>query len=240
MTMVGWPQSLLLVRHGESTGNVANNAAYAAHAEALDLDLADPQVPLSDLGVRQATALGRRLGELPDDERPQRIVVSPYLRAQQTAEHVLAAAGWDDLPRITDERLRDREQGIVDRLTFFGIQARLPAEAARRAALGKFYYRPPGGESWADVALRIRSLLQDLRLDNAGERLMAVTHDVPILMVRYVVEGLSPAEAVALSGQVVNCGLTAYGEGAQGLMLDRFNDPTPVEDDPHAEVTAHD
>jgi len=36
-------------------------------------------------------------------------------------------------------------------------------EAARRARLGKLYYRPPGGESWADVALRLRSFLSELR-----------------------------------------------------------------------------
>ena len=61
-----------------------------------------------------------------------------------------------------DERLRDRELGILDRLTSAGVAARHPEEAARRRELGKLYYRPPGGESWADVALRLRSLLHDL------------------------------------------------------------------------------
>ena len=44
-------------------------------------------------------------------------------------------------------------------MTGAGIREQYPDEAQRRDLLGKFYYRPPGGESWADVALRIRSLL---------------------------------------------------------------------------------
>lgn len=235
--MRGWPAELTLVRHGESEGNLANAAAYAARAERLDLTLADPLVPLSELGVRQAVALGRRLGE---ETPPDVCVVSPYLRTQQTADHLLAAAGWTtSVPRLTDERLRDREQGILDRLTSFGVRRHYPAEAERREALGKFYYRPPGGESWADVALRIRSLLSDLRADRSEQRLLVVTHDVPILVFRYLLESLAATDAVTLSGEVVNCGLTRYTTTEHGPRLRCFNDATPLEADESATVTAH-
>jgi broad specificity phosphatase PhoE len=233
----GWPRELILVRHGESIGNIANARAYAAGAQTLDLDLPDPQVPLSDLGVRQAVALGERLGAA--GPPPEVCVVSPYLRTTQTADHLLAAAGWEAVRRVGDERLRDREQGIADRLTIHGLRARLPEEAARRAFLGKFFYRPPGGESWADVALRIRALVADLRADHAGERVLLVTHDVPILITRYVIESLTPAEALTLSGQVVNCGLTAYAGLGDHMLLERFNDATPVVTDDDAAVTTH-
>ena len=86
---------------------------------------------------------------------------SPYLRARQTAELAVHTGGWQT-PVLLDERLRDRELGILDMLTSAGVEARLPQEAERRRWLGKFYYRPPGGESWADVVLRLRSLLADL------------------------------------------------------------------------------
>jgi broad specificity phosphatase PhoE len=237
--MVGWPEALLLVRHGESLGNVANARAHADRAERLEIAANDPSVELTDLGVRQAHALGRRLGELPPDDRPTLAVVSSYVRAQQTADHVLRAAGLDRLPRITDERLRDREQGILDRLTRSGVRTAFPAEADRRTYLGKFWYRPPGGESWADVALRIRAVLMDLRVDEEGERVLIVTHDVPILVTRYVLERLSPEEAVALSGQVVNCGLTTYVRDDNGLRLEKFNDATPIIQDDEAVVTTH-
>lgn len=237
--MTSWPASLTLVRHGESLGNVANDHAYATKAEILDLAVNDPSVELSDLGVRQAQALGKRIGDLPEHEQPTVLVVSSYVRAQQTADHVLATAGLEHLPRYTDERLRDREQGLLDRLTWYGVRARYPEEAERRAYLGKFWYRPPGGESWADVALRIRHTLRDIRADHPGERVLVVSHDVPILMMRYVLEAFTPEDVVALSGQVVNCGMTVYQRDDGELKLAVYNDATPVEDDPQATVTAH-
>ncbi len=69
---------------------------------------------------------------------------------------------------LTDERLRDRELGILDRLTRLGVKTRYPDEAERRLWLGKLYYRPPGGESWADVALRLRSILDELNTLGTG------------------------------------------------------------------------
>ena len=49
-------QELLLVRHGESVGNVAATAAELAGAEAIALGIRDADVPLSDTGVEQAQA----------------------------------------------------------------------------------------------------------------------------------------------------------------------------------------
>ena len=237
--VTSWPASLTFVRHGESLGNLANEHAYATKAEMLDLAVNDPSVELSDLGVRQAQALGKRFGDLPSSEQPTAVVVSSYVRAQQTADHILATAGLEHLPRDSDERLRDREQGMLDRLTWYGVRTRYPEEAERRAYLGKFWYRPPGGESWADVGLRLRHVLRDIRTDYPGEHVLVVSHDVPILMARYVLESLTPQEAVALSGQVVNCGMTVYRSAADRLSLEVFNDATPVEEDAEATVTAH-
>jgi len=235
--VTGWPQTLMLVRHGESLGNLANERAYAEQSDRLDINVNDPSVELSDLGARQAVALGRRLGELPDAQRPTVVVASPYVRAQQTADHIVDAAGLSGVVRLHDERLRDREQGVLDRLTGRGVRAEFPAEAERRDYLGKFWYRPPGGESWADVAQRIREFLRDLRLDHAGERVLVVTHDVPILLTRYVIEEMTTDGIVGLSRQVVNCGLTIYRSAGGRLELEVFNDATPVAEG--AEVTAH-
>ena len=53
-----WPERLWLVRHGQSQGNVARDAAHEAGLSVIDLDLRDVDVPLSDLGHRQAEATG--------------------------------------------------------------------------------------------------------------------------------------------------------------------------------------
>ena len=58
-----WPQRLYLVRHGQSQGNVARDAADEAGAHEIDIDMRDVDVPLSDLGMEQARAAGHSTGE---------------------------------------------------------------------------------------------------------------------------------------------------------------------------------
>ncbi|MCD0482864.1 histidine phosphatase family protein [Streptacidiphilus sp. ASG 303] len=157
----GLPPAIVAVRHGESTANALFAVAEAAGALEVPIDCRDADIPLTALGRRQADALGRRLAALPGALRPQAVWCSPYVRARQTAEHALAGFGAG-LPVRYDERLRDRELGVLEMLTAAAIEVRHPEEAARRRRLGPLYYRPPGGESWADVALRVRSLLADL------------------------------------------------------------------------------
>ena len=130
-------QELLLVRHGESVGNVAATAAELAGAEAIALGIRDADVPLSDTGVEQAQALATRLRDA--DPVPQIAWVSPYLRAQQTFAIATADGPVIDTV-VSDERLRDRELGILDLLTRRGVAARHPEEAERRAHLGKYYH----------------------------------------------------------------------------------------------------
>jgi glucosyl-3-phosphoglycerate phosphatase len=217
---------LLLVRHGESEGNVAATDARLAGAEVIEVPARDADVNLSGTGQEQAKALGTALARIAEDLRPDAVVSSPYARALQTAEIAVETAGWHVKVR-TDERLRDRELGILDRLTRLGVENRFPEEAERREWLGKMYYRPPGGESWADVALRLRSVLDELNNLGTGHRVMLVCHDAVILLFRYVLEGMNEKELLdlAASTSVLNASLTRYvrpsGEGP--WTLESFN-----------------
>lgn len=187
---------LTLVRHGESVGNIANAVALANRAEVIEVGLRDADVPLSPLGQEQAQALGA--GMLQWERPPETLWCSPYLRAVETA-HIAIGQARLSLPMRVDERLRDRELGVLDLLTSYGVDARFPAEAVRRQWLGKFYYRPPGGESWADVALRLRSLLRDIDADDDGKRVLVVAHDAVILLFRYVCEGLTESDLLSIA-----------------------------------------
>lgn len=180
--------TLTLVRHGESEGNVAREAAEADHADVVDIGPRDADVELTATGETQARALGRWLASR-EVAPPSVAITSPYRRARRTLDLALEEAGIV-IDVAVDERLRDRELGILDTLTGRGIAARQPAEADRRRHLGKLYYRPPGGESWADVALRIRSWLGDLRWLPCDGEVLVATHDAVITLVRYVCEGL--------------------------------------------------
>lgn len=233
MAEVGWPQALWFVRHGESRGNVANDVARKSNALRLDIDVNDTSVELTDAGVEQAVALGKWIGNLPADRMPTSVAVSPYARARETARLVVETSGLEHAPLLVDERLRDREQGVLDRLTGAGLRSQFPDEAARRDYVGKFWYRPSGGESWADVAARIRAWLLETRLTLPGERILVVTHDVPILLARYILDGLTPEESTSYSNQLRNCSVTSYEaqDDGTGLRLVAFNDTTALETD---------
>ncbi len=188
---------LWLVRHGESTGNVAASVAAAAGREVIDIDLRDADVPLTEVGRDQASAVGRWFAGAAQTERPDMVWSSPYLRARQTA-HIISSESR--LPAAAvDERLRDRELGVLDLLTSAGVEARFPEEAQRRRWLGKLYYRPPGGESWADVALRLRAFLADLDRVAGSGRVLLVVHDAVILLLRYVCEAMTEDDLLNLS-----------------------------------------
>jgi len=165
------------------------------------------------------------------------LLASPYVRAVQTAEIFRTAGGCDRDERICiDERLREKEFGILDGLTTVGIHQLQPEQADFRKLLGKFYHRPPGGESWVDVIFRLRSLLDTVSLHYGGRRVMIVAHQVVVLCLRYVIENLTEAEILEIdkAGDVANCAITEYkfdaAAGKDGnLVLARYNVTAPME-----------
>jgi len=218
-------QELWLVRHGESVGNVAATAAETARAEVIDLATRDADVPLSTTGAEQARALAAALHGGP--VTPQVAWLSPYVRAQQTfalsMEGVEGVAGVERV--LTDERLRDRELGILDLLTRWGVAARHPEEADRRARLGKYYHRPPGGESWADVSLRLRSFLRDALADDARVGLV-VAHDAVVMLLVALLTGMDETRLMqfASTNPVLNASVTRLRLDGRQWQLEDFSD----------------
>ena len=249
-----WPDVLWIVRHGESAGNVARDAAVAAGLPLIDIDTRDVDVPLSDLGLQQSASLGRWFAALPAERRPTVVLSSPYLRARETARIVRdrGGAAHDAGDTVIDERLREKEFGVLDRLTRQGIVQRFPEQAELRRLLGKFYHRPPGGESWCDVILRLRSALDTITLHYCEERVLIVCHQVIVLCLRYLIECMTEDEILAIdrAGDVANCSVTTYefdpARGRQGqLVLTGYNfvapleeEGTPVTSEPDAPVGA--
>ena len=241
-----WPARLWLVRHGQSQGNVARDAAQEAGQHEIDIDVRDVDVPLSELGIRQAEAAGRWFAALAGDERPEIVLASPYVRARQTAE-IIRKEGALGAHSIIDERLREREFGIFDRLTTMGIRERFPEEAAHRRRLGKFYHRPPGGESWADVILRLRSMLNTINLHYCDRRVLVVCHQVVVLCFRYILEELDEETILSIDkkSEVLNCGIAAFDfePDAQGLCipeLSLWNFGVPLESESAPKTSARD
>ena len=242
-----WPSRLWIVRHGQSAGNVARDLASAAGRHMIDIPVRDVDVPLSELGARQADAIGRWFAGFAEDERPEVVLSSPYVRARETAARICAAGGAAAEAKgpVIDERLREREFGILDRLTTEGIRHLHPDQAEHRALLGKFYHRPPGGESWADVILRLRSALDTVSLHHADRRVLIVCHQVVVLCLRYILEEMDEETVLRVDkeGDVLNCGVCEYefepdDERDCVPHLVRYNLAAPLIEDAKAAVTA--
>jgi broad specificity phosphatase PhoE len=218
---------LWLVRHGESTANVAAAEAEREGEDVIQTKFRDADVPLSPLGERQAAALGVWLAHASTEYKPRAVWASSYRRAQQTISIAMSVAGFGLNFRV-DERLRDRELGVLDLLTAQGVENRLPEEAARRRWLGKFYYRPPGGESWADVAGRVRQLLTALVIDPRHDHVVVFSHQAVIMLFRYVLEDLTEAQVLAIdsAATLANTGVTRYRREDASLHLMSFNETT--------------
>lgn len=229
-------EELWLVRHGESVGNVAATRAEVEGREAIPLEWRDADVPLSDTGVEQAQALSARLRAA--DPAPLVAWVSPYVRAQQT--FVLGTADGPAIPEVfADDRLRDRELGILDLLTRKGVAARHPEEAERRAHLGKYYHRPPGGESWADVALRLRSFLRDA-FDSPATVGLIVAHDAVVMLLIAILRRMDEAELLgfAATNTVLNASVTRLRRDGREWALEEFSNVDHLER-AGADVTVH-
>jgi probable phosphoglycerate mutase len=218
-----WPNRLWIVRHGENAGHAAAGAAEVAGLAVLDR----AAEALSPLGEEQATTLGRWFASHSDAERPRVMMTSPYRAAVQTAQSIRDQGGMAalNLKIRIDERLRGQDLGAEA----LDLELTEP-----RRLQDRFRHRPPGGESWCDVILRVRSLLDTLGLHHGGDRVMIVAHERIVLSLRYVLEGLTEAQILCIehSAEIAHGAVTEYRFGARseeddGLVLARSNFVAP-------------
>ncbi|WP_214410726.1 bifunctional RNase H/acid phosphatase [Sphaerisporangium fuscum] len=169
--------SLLLLRHGETPLSVERRFSGTG---------ADPE--LTPKGMAQAEAAAARLSREP--YALDVIVSSPLRRARRTAEAVAARTG---LKVEVDDGLREVDFGEWEGHTFTEIQRRWPGELA--AWLDDPSVAPPGGESFDQVALRVRAARDRLLLDHKGKNVLVVSHVSPIkLLLRFAL--LAPPAAL--------------------------------------------
>jgi 2,3-bisphosphoglycerate-dependent phosphoglycerate mutase len=173
---------ILLVRHGESMGNV-------------DVDvhrtMADHAIPLSDRGRAQAVATGEWLNDYFGDEEglvPLRLWQSPYKRTRETADGLIA--GIDE--RWIESRrehilLCEQQFGLFDGVPDDELPKRYPNEhehyAKQEAFEGRFWARMPLGESRFDVATRVHQAFGTFHRDNDDHgisNIIVVCHGVTL------------------------------------------------------------
>ena len=119
-----------------------------------------------------------------------------------------------------------------------GVATRHPDQHELRMLFGKFYHRPPGGESYCDVIMRLRSVLGTIAREyTAGDRVLVVCHSVVVNCFRYLLERMTEEEIMEEDrvNEILNCSVTSYrydaaagrrGHGA--LVPERINDVRPL------------
>jgi len=137
---------LYVVRHGETDFNVEQRLQGRTETR------------LNERGRVQASACAGILGDLfaRDSRRPEALayVSSPLVRAAETMEIVRGALGLDAAAFARDRRLVEISYGRWEGRTLPEIEALDPGVLARRER-DKWDFRPPGGESYREVAQRV-------------------------------------------------------------------------------------
>ena len=130
-------------------------------------------VPLSPTGHQQAVLLGERLCEAFDVTV---LYTSPLRRARETAEVVGRLVRV--VPQI-EQNLRELDGGELTNLTFEEARTRYPDLILRgRSAPGS---RIPGGESYADLHMRVQHAVGGIVRQNPGGQVVVITHGGPIV-----------------------------------------------------------
>lgn len=183
-----WPLELVLVRHGQSEGNEA--VARSQHG---DLSAYTPEFQqkhsstyrLTDKGIQQAQVAGQWIRENIGDKF-DRYYTSEYVRAMETSALLdLPNAKW-----YTEIVLRERDKGKMDNTSAIAKKTIFADEMERRKR-DAFFWAPPGGESLADVCIRVEHTFNTLRRDCSNQRVIIVCHGEVMWAFRVRIERLS-------------------------------------------------
>lgn len=194
-----WPFRLAVMRHAESLATERRKHLEEVHSHDmhLGLEMRDVDVPLTAEGRENARRTGLQL----DAWEPFDVLyVSPYKRTLETATEVLAGLRHKPL-LVKEERLREKEWGVFEGLTRRGIREKYPEEDERRKRVGKYFFRPAGGESYADVNLRVHSFIGTMVREHPRQRVLVITHQVVVLSIRKLLERLEEEDIIALDRQ---------------------------------------
>jgi broad specificity phosphatase PhoE len=147
------------IRHGETEWNAAGRLQGVR------------DIPLNDLGRKQASRAGNILADLfARDERDQSslsFVASPLRRARSTMELVRGGLKLPPKDFALDDRLREIGYGQWEGSTLAQIQLSDPRLFARRQA-AKWTVSPPGGESYVEVQARVQTWYDQLCADTVA------------------------------------------------------------------------
>ncbi len=198
------PRRLVVLRHGETTHNLAGIWQGQLDSQ------------LTDLGRSQADAVGPTLAALV----PTRVLTSDLTRARLTAESVGRACG---IPVELDERLREIDAGAWQGLTSAQVAAGWPQDQAALRR-GEDIRRGDTGESMSDVVARVGEAVDEVLATMApGECVVLSTHGGAGRALAAHVLDLEQDLAWRMLGTLGNCHWTELVEGLHGWRIAAWN-----------------
>jgi broad specificity phosphatase PhoE len=209
------PLDLFFVRHGESEGNIAREAAKRGDRSLMTEEFrARPASGwrLTPEGCKQAQEAGAWLRGWMDREDVRafdRYYCSPLVRTMETAAHLkVPEARWQLEPL-----LRERDFGLWEGLDPDESRSLFPRSSGQKQR-DRFLWRPECGESTPDLDLRTREMFATFARELAGRRVICVTHEDVMLAVRFRLEKYTIPRWLELDDdadqKIVNCGILHY------------------------------
>lgn len=246
---MGMPNNLILIRHGQSEGNIAVEASKRGDNRIYErnnghfMTVPGHQWRLTELGKRQAGAIGAWVDSLMENNEIShfhRHYVSPFVRTRETAANLgLSGARW-----TLNRALRERDWGDIGSMTRADFRARYP-DNAHQKKIDPLYWMPVGGESIAHVAEnRVRNFLSTMHRECEGENVLAVAHGEVMMAFRMTLEYWKDEDFAerAHTEEPRNCEALHYTRvnpvtGEQSKRFQWFRSATPVvHDDGRIEI----
>ena len=184
---------LILVRHGRTQANAEGRLQGR-------IDL-----PLDELGQRQAAAIGAALGSV------EQVVSSPLVRARQTAAAI-------DGPCRVDDRLIELDYGTLDG----ALPSDIPAETWARLRADADYIPDGGVESISQVGRRVILLLDELSTLAADVDVVVVSHVSPIKAA--VAWALGVGQEIAWRTHLEQASISRIRVSGRGPILVTYNE----------------
>jgi broad specificity phosphatase PhoE len=157
---------LIIVRHGETVFNAADKVQSLQHNS-----------PFTPRGLQQIQAVAKKIKKIPSIDV---VYTSCLSRCIETVEKAIADKG--EVPIVPEQLLQQRNWGALAGMTRSEIGAKYPESGYddRGKTVDKnkkFIFRPPGGENWLDVQIRLRKFIDNtLQTFNHDETIIIFTH----------------------------------------------------------------
>ena len=202
--------TLYLIRHGTTDAN-----ANGIFQGVLDL-------PLNELGLRQAEALGKRFENIELDA----LYCMPLTRTRQTAEGL---RGSKELPILVEPGIIEVDGGLMEAKKIAVIEEEFPGlMEVFKTDLPNF--QAPGGESTRDVYNRVTSALTRIVAENAGKTIACISHGFAIQTFLWYAKGL-PFEEMQQEILRNTAVCKFVFDTAGGLQIEYINDDRHLSDD---------